>query len=244
MKDYTKLNTQTGVSANVDTGLRNYMLSIYKYMCLALVLTGSIAYFAGTSPEFISMMFAQTEAGLKPTLLFYAVVFAPLVPWAVYFFSRGGMSLQATHVMFWSYSALMGLSLFTVFMTYTGESITKVFFITSAVFGGMALYGYTTKRNLSGIGSFLIMGMWGLVIATLVNMFLQSAALDYALSFIGVAIFTGLTAYMNQQLKEMYYVVEGNPEEMGKVAVTGAMTLYITFINLFLYLLRFFGDRR
>ena len=244
MKDYTKLNAGSQVSANVDMGLRTYMLRIYKYMCLALVLTGAIAYFAGTSPEFASLMLTQTEAGFQPSGLFYVVAFAPLLPWAVYFFSHGRLSYQATHAVFWSYAALLGLSLFTVFMMYTGESVIRVFFISSAVFGGMALFGYTTKKDLSGVGSFLIMGMWGLVIATLVNMFLKSAALDFALSFIGVAIFTGLTAYMNQQLKQIYYVVAGNPEEEGKAAVTGAMTLYITFINLFLYLLRFFGDRR
>ena len=244
MKDFTKLNVQGQASTNVDMGLRTYMLRIYKYMCLALVLTGGIAYFAGTSPEFLNMMVTQSEAGIKPTGLFYVVALAPLLPWAVYFFSRGRMSYQATHMVFWSYAALLGLSLFTIFLMYTGESIIRVFFISSAVFGGMSLYGYTTKRDLSGVGSFLIMGMWGLIIASLVNMFLQSSALYFALSFAGVAIFTGLTAYMNQQLKQIYYTVAGNAEEEGKAAVTGAMTLYITFINLFLYLLRLFGDRR
>ena len=244
MKDFTNLNAKSSASTNVDAGLRTYMLRIYKYMSIALILTGAIAYFAGTSPEFLNMMVVQTGAGIKPTGLFYIVAFAPLAPWAVYFFSHGRLSYQATHAVFWSYAALLGLSLFTVFLMYTGESIVRVFFISSALFGGMSLFGYTTKRDLSGVGSFMIMGMWGLIIASLVNMFLHSAAMDFALSILGVVIFTGLTAYMNQQLKRIYYSVAGNPEDEGKAAVFGAMTLYITFINLFLYMLRLFGNRK
>lgn len=247
MKDFTKLNARTGTAevAGFDAGLRNYMVRVYKYMCMALVLTGVVAYFAGTSQEFLSLMLTQQADGkVAPSGLFYVVAFAPLLPWAVYFFSHGRMSYQTTHMVFWSYAALMGLSMFTIFAMYTGESIVRVFFITSAVFGGMALYGYTTKKDLTAIGSFLIMGMWGLIIASIVNIFLKSAAFDFALSIIGVVIFTGLVAYMNQQLKSIYYMVAGNPEEEGKQAVFGAMTLYITFINLFITLLRLFGDRR
>lgn len=246
MKDYTKLNvaTKTGEVAGFDAGLRSYMVRVYKYMCIALVLTGAIAYFAGTSPEFVGMMVTQKGGAIVPSGLFYVVAFAPMAPWLVYFFSRGRMSYQTTHLVFWSYAALMGLSLFSIFILYTGESITRVFFITSALFGGMALYGYTTKRDLTGVGSFLIMGMWGLVIASLVNLFLHSAAFDFALSIIAVFIFTGLVAYMNQSLKSIYYSVAGNAVEEGKSAVFGAMTLYITFINLFISLLRIMGNRR
>jgi len=249
MADYTKLNTQgattTATAVGYDAGLRSYMVRIYKYMCVALVLTGGIAFFAGTSPEFLSMMVTQVDGGYKPSGLFYLVALAPLAPWAVYFFNHGRLSYQATHAVFWSYAALMGLSLFSIFLLYTGESITRVFFITSAVFGGMALYGYTTKRDLTSIGNFLIMGMWGVFIALLVNTFLlKSGPLDYALSILMVVIFTGITAYINQQLKQAYYQVSGNTDAEGKAAVFGAMTLYITFINLFVSLLRLFGDRR
>jgi FtsH-binding integral membrane protein len=244
MVDYTKMNLGTAADVGFDVGLRSYMVRIYKYMCVALILTGAIAYAAGTSPEFIQMMFTQVDGVLKPSGLFYVVAFAPLAPWLVYFFSHGRLSYPATHAVFWSYAALMGLSLFSIFIVYTGESITRVFFITSAVFGGMSLFGYTTKKDLTGVGSFLIMGMWGLFIAFIVNMFLKSAAFDYALSIIAVIIFTGLVAYMNQQLKQIYFQVAGNADAEGKAAVFGAMTLYITFINLFISLLRLFGDRR
>jgi len=246
MTDYTNLNPQGATTAvGFDSGLRSYMVRIYKYMCLALIMTGTIAYFAGTSPDFVNMMVTQVNGAYKPSGLFYLVAFAPMAPWAVYFFSRGRLSYPATQAVFWSYAALMGLSLFSIFMLYTGASITRVFFITSAVFGGMSLYGYTTKKDLTGMGHFLIMGMWGVFIALIVNAFLlHSGPMDYALSILMVVIFTGITAYMNQQLKQVYFQVAGNADAEGKAAVMGAMTLYITFINLFMSLLRLFGDRR
>lgn len=244
MTDYTKIGAQTSTVTGFDAGLRSFMLRIYKYMCLALIVTGVVAFAAGTSESFQHLMVTSQGGVLKPSMIFYAVAFAPMVPWAFYFFNRGRMSYQSTHLVFWSYATLLGLSLSMIFEIYTGASIFRVFLISAAMFGGMSLYGYSTKRDLTAMGSFLIMGMWGLVIAFLVNAFMHSAALDYALSVIGVGIFTGLVAYMNQQLKQIYFQVAGNQQAEGKAAVFGAMTLYITFMNLFMNLLRLLGNRR
>jgi FtsH-binding integral membrane protein len=147
-------------------------------------------------------------------------------------------------MVFWSYAALMGLSLSSLFLLYTGASIARVFFITSAVFGSMSLYGYTTKKDLTAMGSFLMMGLIGIIIASLVNMFLHSAAIQFAVSVLGVIIFVGLTAYDTQKIKAMYYELGGDNESASKGAIMGALTLYLDFINLFIMLLRFFGDRK
>lgn len=246
MEDFTKLST-ANTAVGFDAGLRSFMVRVYKYMCLALLITGGFAFGAANSEAFLNMVLPVVDSstgarGQSP--LFFVIAIAPMAPWAVYFFSGGRLSYQMTHVIFWAYAVLMGLSMFSIFYFYTPGSIVKVFFITAATFGGMALYGYTTKRDLTGVGSFLIMGMWGLLIASVVNIFLKSAAFDFALSLIGVVVFTGLVAYMNQQLKTIYYSVAGNAQEEGKASVFGAMTLYITFINLFISLLRILGDRR
>jgi len=152
------------------------------------------------------------------------------------------MSFGAAQLAFWAFAALMGLSLASIFMVYAGESITRVFFISAAAFGGLSLYGYTTKKDLSGWGSFLIMGLIGIIIASVVNIFLASSAMQFAISVIGVLVFAGLTAYDTQQIKEMYYVGDGEAT-MGKKAIMGALRLYLDFINLFMMLLSLFGNR-
>jgi FtsH-binding integral membrane protein len=171
------------------------------------------------------------------------ITFAPLGIAIFFFMGMGSMSVQKAQTMFWIYAAVMGMSLSSLGLIYTGQSLARTFFICSAVFGSMSLYGYTTKRDLTSMGSFLVMGLIALIVVSLVNIFLQSPAISFATSFIGVGIFMGLTAWDTQKLKAMYYYSGGG--EMGeKTAIMGAFTLYLDFINLFLYMLRFFGDRK
>jgi FtsH-binding integral membrane protein len=232
-------------AGTMDAGLRAYMLRIYNYMASALALTGIVALLTANSPAMLQALYsvnAAGQAGLSG--LGWVVVFAPigLVLWLGMGIQR--MSLQTAQIIYWTYAVLIGLSLSSIFLVYTGESIARAFFVTAGTFGGMSLYGYTTKRDLSGFGSFLIMGLFGLIIASLVNMFLHSSGLAFATSVIGVLIFVGLTAYDTQRLKSMYYQMAGGGEMLGKMAVMGALSLYLDFINIFMYMLRFMGDRR
>ena len=219
-----------------DAGLREYMLSVYNFMAIALGISGLVAFLTASSPALMSVLFG--------TPLAWVVMLAPLG--FVFFFSYklASLSAQQAKNYLWIYSGLMGLSLASIFVIYTGASVARVFFICASTFGAMSLYGYTTKKDLSGLGSFLIMGLIGLIIASLVNIFLKSSALDFALSALGVLIFTGLTAYDTQRIKQIYYQVSGSGEMAAKMAVLGALNLYMDFINLFMMMLRFFGDRR
>ena len=231
-------------AAQTDVGLRQYMLRVYNYMASGLALTGITAALVASTPALWELFFQagpRGHAGL--TGLGWIVVIAPIG--LVFALSAGIARMRASTAMglFWLYAGLMGLSLSSVFLTYTGASITRVFFITAASFCGLSLYGYTTQRSLSAFGSFLVMGLWGLVIASVVNMFLMSSALQFVMSVAGVLIFAGLTAWDTQKIKEMYWVGDDG-ETAGKKAVMGALALYLDFINLFLMLLRFFGDRR
>jgi len=221
--------------AAYDVGLRQYMLSIYNYMAGGLALTGVVAYLVASSPEAMHVIFG--------TPLQWVVMLAPLG--FVFFFSAriGRMSLGAAQITFWLFAAAMGLSLASIFYIYTGTSIARVFFVTAAAFAGTSLYGYTTKTDLSRFGSFLMMGLIGVILASLVNIFLASSALQFAISVIGVLVFTGLTAYDTQRLKELYSE-SYDQASMGKLAISGALTLYLDFINLFIMLLQLFGDRR
>lgn len=235
----------TQQAAAFDAGLRAYMLKIYNAMALALVVTGAIAYFSAQSEAFLNAMYVIQEnniTGMKP--LAWIVMFAPLGLVMYLSFALRSMSLMAAQISYWLYAAIMGMSLSVIFLTFTGESIARVFFITAGTFGGMSLYGYSTKRDLTGFGSFLIMGLIGLIIASLVNLFLKSSGLQFALSVIGVLIFVGLTAYDTQKLKAMYYQLSDSGEWMGKIVIMGALTLYLDFINIFLNLLNLFGERR
>ncbi|HEV8015601.1 MAG TPA: Bax inhibitor-1/YccA family protein [Stellaceae bacterium] len=218
----------------IDAGLRSYMLRVYNYMAGALAVTGLVAWFS----QGLILQLAQQHSPLM-----YVLIFAPFAFVLALSFGIQRMSLGAAQATFWGYAAVMGLSMSTIFLVYTGASIAEVFFITAATFLAMSLYGYTTKRDLAGFGSFLFMGLIGIVIASLVNMFFQSAAMQFAISVIGVLVFTGLTAWDTQQIKEMY--VEGDGSLVaGKKAIMGALRLYLDFINLFLMLMQLMGNRR
>jgi FtsH-binding integral membrane protein len=235
----------SGTTTVFDAGLRVYMLKIYNYMAVALVVTGAVAFFSAQSEAFLHAMYIFQDdniIGMKP--LAWIVMFAPLGIVIYLSFALRSMSLMAAQISYWLYAAIMGISLSVIFLTFTGESIARIFFITAGTFGGMSIYGYTTRRDLTGFGSFLIMGLWGLIIASLVNLFLQSSGLQFALSVIGVLVFVGLTAYDTQKLKALYTQVSIDAEQQGKVAIMGALTLYLDFINLFLNLLHLFGERR
>ncbi|MFO0388458.1 MAG: Bax inhibitor-1/YccA family protein [Alphaproteobacteria bacterium] len=228
-----------------DMGLRAYMLRIYNFMASGLALTGIVALFTANSPAMHALLYAQNAQGMVgPSGLGWLVMFAPLgiVLWMSFGINR--ISAGFAQGLFWAYSVMMGLSLSSIFLMYTGESIARTFFVTAATFGAMSLYGYTTKKDLSGWGSFLMMGLIGLIIASLVNLFLQSSALSFATSAIGVLIFVGLTAYDTQKIKAMYYQLGSSGEMAAKMAIMGALNLYMDFINIFLHLLRFMGERR
>jgi len=220
--------------ADVDTGLRQYMLRVYNYMGAGLALTGLVAYFAAASGFYASIAHSP---------LIYVVIFAPLAVVFLLAWRIQSMSLGAAQMTFWGYAALVGLSLAYIFMVYTGVSIASTFFITAAMFLGTSLYGYTTGRDLSGMGSFMFMGLIGIIVASLVNMFLASPALQFAISVVGVLVFTGLTAWDTQRIKEMYSANDDGTIA-GKKAIMGALALYLDFLNLFLFMLQFMGQRR
>jgi uncharacterized protein len=228
--------TQAGTAAaDIDVGLRQYMLKIYNYMTGGLALTGVVAFAVANSPSLMYAIFG--------TPLAWVVMLAPLGFVLVFSFRIQRMAPATAQLLYWAFAACMGLSLSTIFLAYTHASVARVFFITAATFAGMSLYGYTTKRDLAGVGSFMFMGLIGLVIASVVNLFLQSTALQFALSVIGVIVFVGLTAWDTQRIKEMY--VEGEDAGTGtKKAIFGALQLYLDFINLFVMLLQLMGNRR
>lgn len=239
--------------ASIDQGLRSYMLRVYNYMAIGLVITGvaALAVFQLATTGSADGAAAQIGNGQYLTQFGVTLYTSPL-KWVVmlaplgFIFFLGArmhkMSLGAAQMTFWAFAAVMGLSLSSIFLVYTSESIVRVFFITAAAFGGLSLWGYTTKKDLSGWGNFLIMGLVGIIIASIVNIFLASSALQFAVSVIGVLVFAGLTAYDTQRIKEMYYV--GDDGTMaGRKAIMGALSLYLNFINMFMMLLSLFGNR-
>ena len=221
--------------ATIDEALRAYMLRVYNYMGSGLALSAIVALVVSQSPALMQTLFGSGLA--------FVVMLAPLGLLLVMSFGANKMSAGAVQALYWAFTATMGLSISTIFLVYTGESILRVFFITAAMFGAMSLWGYTTKRDLTGMGSFLFMGVIGLIIASVVNIFLGSTALQFAISAITVLVFTGLTAYDTQRIKDGYYAVVGNAELAAKSAIMGALSLYLDFINLFTSLLQLFGDR-
>lgn len=229
---------RAGTAAAIDEGLRSYMLRVYNYMGLGLVVTGLVAYFTNQW----ATASAENFALLYGSPLMWVVMLAPLGFIMVLSFGINKLSVPAAQGVFWGFAAVMGLSLSSIFSAYTDASIAKVFFITAATFGSMSLYGYTTKRDLTGMGNFLIMGLFGIIIASIVNIFLASSALEFAISILGVLIFTGLTAYDTQKIKESYSESFG-ADVLAKGAIMGALSLYLDFINLFMMLLRLFGNR-
>ena len=240
--------TKTVDQAAIDEGLRAYMLKVYNYMTTGLLLTGLVAYFFGKASIVTNELGQITDITSIGAMLFgsplkWVVMLAPLG--FVFYLSAkiNKMSVSSAQITFWIFSAIMGLSLASIFIVYTQASIARVFFISSGTFAAMSLYGYTTKKDLTKLGGFLFMGLIGIIIASLVNLFFQSSALHFAISVIGVLVFVGLTAYDTQSIKNMYYA--GDSESVGgKKALMGALRLYLDFINLFIMLLRLFGQRR
>jgi FtsH-binding integral membrane protein len=240
--------TKTTDQEVIDEGLRAYMLKVYNYMTTGLLLTGLVAYFFGKASIVTGEMGQIVGVTSIGALLFnsplkWVVMLAPLG--FVFYLSAkiNKMSVSSAQITFWIFSAIMGLSLASIFIVYTQASIARVFFISSGTFAAMSLYGYTTKKDLTKLGGFLFMGLIGIIIASLVNLFFQSSALHFAISVIGVLLFVCLTAYDTQSIKNMYYA--GDSESVGgKKALMGALRLYLDFINLFIMLLRLFGQRR
>lgn len=221
-------------TAEIDAGLRAHMQKVYAYMGGGLALTGLISYFIGSNVELMATIW---NSPLK-----WVAIFAPLGVSLMFGFRIHTMAAATAQALFWAYAALMGVSLSIIFAVYTDASIVKTFFVTAATFMAVSIYGYTTKKDLSGMGTFLFMGVIGLMIAMVVNLFMQSSALEFAISVIGVLVFTGLAAYDTQKIKEFYWEADGH-EVATKKSILGAFALYTDFINLFLFMLRFLGNR-
>jgi FtsH-binding integral membrane protein len=220
----------------VDAGLRSYMLSVYNDMASGVLLTGIVALLFATSG------YAATVLG-GPGILKYVIMLSPLAFVMVLSFGVNRLSIGAVQLLFWSFAAVMGLSLSSVFLVYTGTSIAQTFFGTAAGFAGLSLWGYTTKKDLSAFGTFLVMGVVGLLMAMVINLFVQSSTLQLAISGIGILLFAGLTAYDTQRIKALYSQVAGT-DMMGKTVIMGALSLYLDFVNLFMFALQLVGGRR
>ena len=227
------LNGEAVGRAGFDVGLRKYMLSIYNYMASGVLLTGIVALLMARSGMTHTLMLSPLK---------WLFMLSPLAIVFAMSFGRERFSTATLQLMFWAFAGLMGVSMSTIFLVYTGQSIATTFFATAAAFAGLSLFGYTTKKDLSGFGSFLIMGVIGILVAMVINIFLQSTALQLAVSILGVLIFAGLTAYDTQMLKRQYAYVAGT-EMAGKAIILGALSLYLDFINMFQFLLQFMGQR-
>ncbi len=249
--------TRSSVDAfSYDEGLRAYMIRVYNYMGIGLVLTGVVAYafytmaVADSAADAVvrlpnGIMLTALGKAIYISWLRWVIAFSPLAIVFLFAARINQMSTSTAQAVFWAFAALMGLSLSSIFVVYTGTSITRIFFITAATFGTVSLWGYTTKRDLTSMGSFLMMGLIGIIIASVVNAFLHSSGMQFAISILAVAIFTGLTAYDTQTLKNNYDVfARGGEDVLGRSAVSGALNLYLDFINIFIALLQLFGDRR
>ncbi|WP_332765080.1 Bax inhibitor-1/YccA family protein [Phenylobacterium sp.] len=230
---------------SVDAGLRSFMLGVYNKVALGLLVSAGLAFLTGSFPPVRDLMFSTSPTGrIGYTLLGMVVAFSPLAVMLFGMFAMKNATPRSSGIFYWTIVSLIGAGLGVLSLIYTGTSIFSTFLITSAAFGGLSLFGYTTKKDLTGFGSFLIVGLIGLVIAMVVNMFLQSGAMAFIISVIGVLIFAGLIAYDTQRLKMSYYEMGGNEAAMGVATNYGALSLYLNFINLFQFLLSIFGDRR
>ena len=247
--EFNKQNIQSKVRTAethvIDEGLRAYMLKVYNYMGSALLVTGIVALltFKFAVLSLSPLQFTPLGNSLYSSGLAWVVMLAPLGVVLYMSFGIAKMSASKAQTVFWIFAALMGISLSSIFVIYTETSITRVFFITAGTFGAMSIYGYTTKKDLTKLGSFLMMGLFGIIIASIVNIFMKSSMMYFVISIIGVLVFVGLNAYDTQKIKNMYLASDSG-ELMGKKAVMGALTLYLDFINLFIMLLRLFGQRR
>jgi len=234
-------------AAALDAGLRAYMLRVYNWMASGLLVTAIVAYaIANTGAADLFYNVVRTPRGIatQPTMLGMVAIFAPLAFVLVLSFGVNRMSKSTVQMLFWAFCAVMGASMANIFRVYVGTSVASTFVTTAGMFAAISLYGYTTKRDLTKLGSFMMMGLIGIIIASLVNMFVGSGMLAFVISVLGVVIFTGLTAYDTQRTKSMYYQVAGHGELVSKAVVLAALTLYLDFINMFLFILRLFGSGR
>jgi FtsH-binding integral membrane protein len=231
---------------SVDAGLRSFMLGVYNKVGLGLIWSAMLAFLTGTYEPVSKLLFRVTEDGRFAgyTGIGMVVAFAPLAVLLIGGFAMRNPTARSASAIYWAVVSLMGASLGVIALVYTGASIFQTFLITAAAFGGLSLFGYVTKRNLTAMGSFLIMGVWGLIIASLVNMFVHSSGINFIVNVLGVLIFSGLIAYDTQRLKMTYYQLGGNEAAMGVATSYGALSLYLDFINLFMFLLRLFGGGR
>jgi len=235
--DLSRFQTSTQAkSASYDLGLRDFMIGVYNNMFIGILITGFVGFFISTSPALLN---AIHGTGLR-----YVIMLAPFAIIIMFSAKMATASYSTLRGMFWLYASLMGAMLSYIFIAYTGASIVRTLFITASMFGAMSLYGYTTKKDLTSIGSFLFMGLIGIVIMSLVNLFMQSSAVHYMISFVAIIIFTGLTAHHTQSLKATYYQLGGTSEMAKKAGISGALSLYMNFLNIFIHLLQFIGDRR
>lgn len=246
MADYDTIRTvgagaRTGV--RIDEGLRAHMNKVYGLMSVGLLVTAAVAWAVGTTPALMAI-FRNMATG-QMTILGWVAMFLPLVMVFAFGAAINRLSAAGAQLFFYAFAAAMGLSLSWIFLAFTGVSIAQTFLVTSIAFAGLSLYGYTTKRDLSGLGTFLLMGLIGILVASVVNIFLASSALMFAISVLGVLIFAGLTAYDTQSIKTQYIQMaqSGDQEWLGKSAIMGALRLYLDFINLFMFLLQFMGNR-
>jgi FtsH-binding integral membrane protein len=235
LQDRRWMTSTEAAQADIDVGLRSYMMRVYNYMASGLALTGLVAAFVANTPALYTAIFGSP--------LMWVAILAPVALVFFLSFRVHAMSAATAQLCFWVYAALNGVAFSTIFLAYTGTSIARVFFITAATFGAMSLYGYTTKRDLTGMGTFMFAGLIGVLIAALVNLFLQSSALQFAISVIGVVVFVGLTAWDTQRIKEVYFEAD-DQEVAAKKSIMGALTLYLDFINIFIMLMQLFGERK
>jgi FtsH-binding integral membrane protein len=230
-------------AAQIDVGLRQYMLRVYNYMASGLALTGIVAWIVANTPSIQQIFFHATVRGIAPTGLGWIAIIAPIGLVMAISFGINRMRASTTQALFWGYAALMGVSLSTLLLAYTEASVARAFFATAASFAGLSLYGYTTRRDLTGVGRFMFMGLIGIIVASLINMFWPSPGLSFIISIVGVLVFAGLTAYDTQKIKNVYWQGDSS-EVLAKKAINGALMLYLDFINLFIMLMRLMGDRR
>lgn len=245
MAEYRTIRTAAGApsAAQIDEGLRTHMNKVYGTMSVGMLITFAVAWAVGTSPELLSVF--RNPATLQPNILGYVIMFAPLIMIFAFGAALNRLSAAGAQLFFFAFASVMGLSLSWIFVAFTGFSIAQVFLVTSIAFAGLSLWGYTTKKDISGWGSFLIMGVIGILVASIINIFLKSPAMYYAISCIGVLIFAGLTAYDTQKIKTTYlqHAAQGDSEWLGKAAIVGALNLYMDFINMFMFLLQLLGNR-
>lgn len=243
MANFTTAQTAQGARAAIDEGLRAHMNKVYGLMSLGTLLTFAVAWAVGTTPALFSMLRDPMTGSM--TILGWIIMFAPLGMVFLFGSAINRLSMAGAQLFFYAFAAVMGVSMAWIFIAFTGTSIAQVFLVTAIAFAGLSLVGYTTKKDLSGMGTFLIMGVIGLVVASLLNLWFQSGAMAFAINVLGVLIFAGLTAYDTQQIKNTYVQMAyaGNQEWLGKAAIMGALSLYLDFINMFMFLLQLFGNR-